>query len=76
MAAITPRTKKQMVRSLGVPVKSSDKREPKEAEACLPKIIGTTPTTSKAIPMMLCIPLSSFALRPYIAKTLADCSGL
>ena len=52
-----------MVRSLGVPVKSSDKRDPKEAEACIPKMMSTTPTTSKAIPITLCIPLSSCALR-------------
>ena len=56
MAATTPATKSQMVRSLGVPVKSSDKREPKEAEACNPKMISTTQTTSKAIPTTLCIP--------------------
>jgi hypothetical protein len=52
----------QMVRSLGAPVKSLDKREPNEAEACMSKMISTTPTTSKAIPMTLCIPLSSFSL--------------
>jgi hypothetical protein len=33
-----------MVRSLGVPVKSSDKREPTEVEACIPKMINTPPT--------------------------------
>src|SRR5262245_918960 len=46
-----------MVRSLGAPVKSSDKREPTEAEACIPKIMSTSPTTSKAIPTTLCLPL-------------------
>ena len=30
----------QMVRSLGAPVKSLDKREPNEAEACMPKMIS------------------------------------
>jgi hypothetical protein len=35
MAAATPATTSQIVRSLGVPVKSSDKREPTEAEACV-----------------------------------------
>jgi hypothetical protein len=76
MAATTPRIKSQMVRSLGVPVKSSDKREPKEAEACIPKMMSTTPTTSKAIPTTLCIPLSSCALLQSFAKMLADFSGL
>ena len=76
MAAATPATKSQMVRSLGAPVKSSDKREPTEAEACIPKMISTTPTTSKAIPMMLCMPLSSCVLYQYFAKKLADFSGL
>jgi hypothetical protein len=50
MAATTPAMRSQMVRSLGAPVKSSDKREPNEAEACMPKMISTTPTTSNAIP--------------------------
>src|SRR6266498_4382855 len=57
MAATTPATRSQMVRSLGAPVKSSDKREPNEDEACIPKMISTTPTTSKAIPTTLCISL-------------------
>ena len=39
-----------MVRSLGAPVKSSDKREPNEADAFIPKMISTTPTTRKATP--------------------------
>src|SRR5712691_3758327 len=56
MAATTPAIKSQKVRSLGAPVKSSDKREPNEAEACIPKMISTTPTTNKAIPTTLCIP--------------------
>jgi hypothetical protein len=64
------------VRSLGVPVKSSDKREPNEAEACIPKVINTPLTTSKAIPMTLCIPLSSCTLRQEFAKKLALFSGL
>jgi hypothetical protein len=38
-----------MVRSLGVPVKSSDKREPNEADAFIPKTMHPTLTTSKAI---------------------------
>jgi hypothetical protein len=46
-----------MVWSLGVPVKNADKREPTEAEACIPKMISTTPTISNAIPTTLCIPL-------------------
>jgi hypothetical protein len=75
MAAATPATKSQMVRSLGAPVKSSDKREPTEAEACIPKMISTTPTTSKAIPMMRCMPLSSCVLDQECAKKLADFSG-
>src|SRR6266571_2142714 len=76
MAAATPATRSQIVRSLGAPVKSSDKREPNEAEACIPKMINTTPTTSKAIPTTRCIPLSSFALRPSFAQKLADVSGV
>jgi hypothetical protein len=63
MAAATPATKSQMVRSLGAPVKISDKRKPKEAEACIPKMISATPITNKAIPTTLCTPCSSFTLR-------------
>ena len=64
-----------MVRSLGAPVNSSDKREPTEAEACIPKMISTTPTTSKAIPTTLCMPLSSCTLLQGFTKKLADVSG-
>src|SRR4029450_1325113 len=76
IAATTPTRRSQIVRSLGAPVKSSDKREPTEAEACIPKMISTTPTTSKAMPMTLCIPLSSLVLYQELAKKLADFSGL
>src|SRR5437870_12722309 len=75
IAAATPTTKSQMVRSLGAPVNSADKREPTEAEACIPKMISTTPTTSKAIPTTLCMPLSSCTLLQGCAKKLADFSG-
>jgi hypothetical protein len=38
-------------------------------------MISTTPTTSKAIPMMRCMPLSSCVLDQECAKKLADFSG-
>jgi hypothetical protein len=50
MAAATPTTTRQRVRSLGVPVKSSEKRAPTEAEAYLLNLINPTPTTRKASP--------------------------
>src|SRR4029453_6782278 len=76
IAATTPTRRSQIVRSLGAPVKSADKREPTEAEACIPKMISTTPTTSKAMPMTLGIPLSSLVLYQELAKKLGAFSGL
>jgi hypothetical protein len=48
-----------MVRSLGIPAKSSEKRELTEAAACIPNIISPTPTTRKAIPTTFCMHLFS-----------------
>jgi hypothetical protein len=59
MAVVTPTTTSQMVRSLGVPVKRSEKREPTVAEACLPNLISPTPTTREATPTALRTALSS-----------------
>jgi hypothetical protein len=47
MAATVPSIRSQLVRSLGAPVKSWDRREPREADACMPKTMSTTPTTSR-----------------------------
>jgi hypothetical protein len=38
-------------------------------------MLSTTPTTSKAIPTTLCMPLASFTLLQGCAKKRADCSG-
>ena len=50
MAAATTATMRSMVRSLGVPVKRFEKREPTEAAAYIPNLISSTLTTRKAIP--------------------------
>jgi hypothetical protein len=60
-----PATTSQMVRSLGVPAKSAEKREPTEAGACLQNLISPTPTTRKAIPTTLGMTLSVVACKQY-----------